>query len=96
MLQINYIKGKYELEGNLVLENSRSLKSYLETLLNYNSKVILSLRNIKAIDNSSIEVLFELCKKASQNNKVLKVFGKANKNITKTLNNSKLKEFIKN
>jgi len=94
MLQINYNQGRYELEGNLALENSISLLSYFETLLQYDSKIILNINKLKNIDSSGADVLAELYKKASQNNKVFKIFGKANDKVSEIIKTSKLKDIV--
>lgn len=95
MLQINYTKGKYELRGSLELENSKSLLSYFNTLLKYDSKIVLSLKNLKTIDTSGIEALKELYKTAATHNKRVKIFRKVNEKIVWILNEPKLKGIIK-
>ncbi len=95
MLQINYLEGKYELEGNLALENTQSFMSYFETLLQYDSKIVLSLKKLASIDRSGVDALVKLYNKASQRRKVFKIFGKVNSKIAWILTDSKFRELLK-
>ncbi len=94
MLRINYKKGKYELEGSLILENATSLLSHIELLLQNHSTIVISLKKLQKIDHSGVEALLQLHSKAIQHRKILKVLGEVHKNITWILTDTKFKKVI--
>lgn len=95
MLQINYTKGKYELTGNLELENANSLMSYFDTLMKYDSKITVSLKKLNYIDTSGVETLRELKRIANRHDKGFKILKKVNENISWILKEPKLDGIIK-
>ena len=96
MIQINYNQGVFEVKGNLRSTNSKSLKNHFESLFKNKSKVVLSLDKLNSIDNSGINCIVNLYKKAAKNNMIFYVIGKTNKKISKAIKNSKLNYVVKN
>jgi anti-anti-sigma factor len=95
MLKINYKQGIFEVEGNLASSNSKNLKKHFETLFNNKSKIVLSLDKLNSIDNSGINCIANLYKKAAKSNIIFYVIGKTNKKISKAIKNSKLNYVVK-
>jgi anti-anti-sigma factor len=95
MLQINYQQGIFEIKGNLASSNSKNLKKHFETLFNNKTKVVLSLDKLNSIDNSGINCIVNLYKKAAKSNIIFYVIGKTNKKIAKAIKNSKLNYVVK-
>jgi|TARA_B110000014_G_C20060812_1_gene552429 anti-anti-sigma factor len=95
MLQINSTQGITEVIGNLESVNSKSLNIHFETLFKTEERIILSLDKLVSIDNSGINCLINLYKKASKNNIIFYVIGKTNKKIAKKIQKTKLNYVVK-
>ena len=95
MLQINYNQGIYEIKGKLSSQNSKSLKSHFENVLNIKKELIISLDKLQKIDVTGINAIMSLYRNALQKNKVFYVIGKTNDKISEKISNSKLKYIVK-
>ena len=95
MLQINSTQGITEVIGNLESVNSKNLKTHFESLFKTEERIILSLDKLVSIDNSGINCIINLYKKASKNNIIFYVIGKTNKKIEKKIQNTKLNYVVK-
>ncbi len=95
MLQINNTQGIIEIEGNLASTNSKKLKSHFENLFLTDSRIILNIGKLNSIDNSGINCIVNLYKKAAKNNIIFYVIGKTNNNISKSIKNTKLNYVVK-
>ncbi len=82
-LEITNNYGIMELSGNLIRENTRSLKKHFEQLLVKSDRVILSVDRVTKIDASGVQVLTTLYKNAMKHNKIFFIIGKENKKIQK-------------
>ncbi|MBQ0733836.1 STAS domain-containing protein [Aquimarina celericrescens] len=82
-LQITNNQGVFEINGNIISENSKSLQSHFEQLLHKTDSVFISVDNVKKIDVSGINVLTKLYKSAMKNNKIFFIIGKENEVVKK-------------
>tara|TARA_B110001450_G_scaffold254602_1_gene280314 strand:+ start:1765 stop:2064 length:300 start_codon:yes stop_codon:yes gene_type:complete len=95
MLQIKCTQGITEIIGSLETVNSKSLKKHFEYLFKTEERIILSLDKLINIDNSGINCIINLYKKASKNNIIFYVIGKTNKKISKKIQTTKLNYVVK-
>jgi anti-anti-sigma regulatory factor len=83
-LEIINNKGVFEVCGEFTYENNRKVKEYFNDLLDNYYEVVMCLNKINKIDESAIDVLKFIYRKATKRNKVLFVLGRENKIIKKT------------
>lgn len=95
MLKIDFDKGKYEIKGDLVLENANNLRSYFKTILQHDSKIIVSLKNVTKIDNYVLDVFMELYKVALATNKKFRILNNVDENLMWILKDPRLKSLLK-
>ena len=81
-LQITNNQDVFEIKGNIVAENARSLQHHFEELLFNSEKVIVCLDKVKKIDAFGVNVLSALFKNAMKNNKIFFIIGKENKIVS--------------
>ncbi len=80
-LQITNNQGIFEINGSIVAENAKSLQHHFEQLLFTKDKVILSVDFVNKIDNSGVNALTNLYKRAMKSNKVFYIIGKENNKV---------------
>ena len=88
-LEIINNKGVFEVCGEFTSENKGKVKEYFNELLDNYYEVVMCLNKIKKIDESAIDVLKFIHKKAAKRSKVLFVLGRNNsivKNMFKVFN----------
>ncbi|VXB21493.1 conserved hypothetical protein [Flavobacterium sp. 9AF] len=95
-LQIQDNAGILEINGNLTLENAKSLKNFFEALLMQSSFIIVSLNKVVEMDKSSFDTLIQLYKIALAKNKVFYIVSDKNKKITKLFQTQKLNYMLQN
>jgi len=95
-LEIINNKGTFEVSGEFTSENKGKVKEYFNDLLDNYYEVVMCLNKIKKIDESAIDVLKFIHKKASKRRKVLFVLGKNNRLIKKTFRIFNISYIFKN
>ncbi len=95
MLKIDFDKGKYEIKGDLVLENANNFRSYFKTILQHDSKIIVSLKSVTKMDNYVLDVFIELYKVALATNKKFRVLNNVDESLLWILKDPRLKSLLK-
>ncbi len=95
-LEIINNKGVFEVCGDFTSENKGKVKEYFNDLLDHYYEVVMCLENIKKIDESAIDVLKFIHKKATKRSKVLFVLGKNNTMIKRTFRIFNISYIFKN
>lgn len=85
--------GIFEIIGNIVTENASSIKEHFENLFENSDEIIISLDRVHSIDFTGVNVLATLYRKAMEDNKVLYIIGRGNKNIERVFHTTKM-DFI--
>jgi len=80
-LEIINNKGVFEVCGEFTSENKGKVKEYFNNLLDNYYEVVMCLDKIKKIDESAIDVLKFIHRKAAKRSKVLFVLGRKNSTI---------------
>jgi len=80
-LKIINNKGIFEVCGEFTSENKGKVKEYFNNLLDNYYEVVMCLNKINKIDESAIDVLKFIHRKAAKRSKVLFVLGKKNTTI---------------
>lgn len=77
-IQITNNNGIFEIKGNIIAENTKSIQHHVEQLLLHSDHVILSVDQVKKIDRYGVSILTAFYKKAMQLNKIFYIIGKEN------------------
>ncbi|NJM80048.1 MAG: STAS domain-containing protein [Flavobacterium sp.] len=80
-LEITNNQGIFEINGLLNAQNTSSIKSYFENLIENNKTVTISLDKINDIDKVAAKCLGSLYRKAISMNKVFYIIGSENKKV---------------
>ncbi|WP_281989207.1 STAS domain-containing protein [Aquimarina aggregata] len=86
-LRITKNQEVFEIKGNIVAENARSVQHHFEKLLFHSEKVVVCLDKVKKIDAFGVNVLTRLFKNAMKNNKIFFIIGKENKIVRQAFGN---------
>ena len=95
MLKIDFQKGTYEIKGDLVQENSNNLRTYFKTILQHDSKIVVSLKSVTKMDNHVLDVFMELYKMALATGKKFRVLKNVDKSLLWILKDPRLKSLLK-
>ena len=95
-LEIINNKGIFEVSGEFTSENKGKVKEYFNKLLDNYYEVVMCLNKTKIMDESAVDVLKFIHKKAAKRSKVLFVLGKDNRIIKKTFKAFKISYIFKN
>ncbi len=80
-LQITTNYGIFEINGLLNSQNTNSIRTYFENLIENSEAVIISLDKIKSMDKTAVKCLGLLYKKAMTKNKAFYIIGSENKKV---------------
>mgnify|MGYP000033794921 CR=1 FL=1 len=95
-LEIINNKGTFELAGEFTSENKGEVKEFFNDLLDKYYEVVMCLNKVKKMDESAIDVLKFIHKKARKRSKVLFVLGKKNTLVKKTFKIFNISYIFKN
>ncbi len=95
-LQIQNIKGTFEIEGDFTSNNAEKVKDHFNHLLDHYSEVVMCLKKVNRIDKNALDILNEIYKKASRRSKILFVLGKENRLVANSLKNYQLTHIFRN
>lgn len=96
-LIINENAGILEINGNLNAQNTKSIKNYLEALINQSSfSITISLNKVADIDKSGFDTIINLYKKALSKNKIFYIITDDNKKIVGLFRSEKLTSLLNN
>lgn len=94
-LIINENAGILEINGNLNAQNTKSIKNYLEALINQSSfSITISLNKVVDIDKSGFDTIINLYKKALSKNKFVYIISDENKKIVALFRSEKLTSLL--
>jgi len=94
--QIINNQGTFEIHGNLTSKNASYTKEYFNTLLDRYYEVVICLNKVTKLDNSALQVLRFISKKAKQRSKILFVLGKNNRKIKSAIQRANLNSIFRN
>jgi len=96
-LIINENAGILEINGSLNAQNTKSIKNYLEALINQSSfSITISLNKVADIDKSGFDTIINLYKKALSKNKFVYIISDENKKIVALFRSEKLTSLLNN
>ena len=94
-LIINENAGILEINGSLNAQNTKSIKNYLEALINQSSfSITISLNKVADIDKSGFDTIINLYKKALSKNKFVYIISDENKKIVALFRSEKLTSLL--
>ncbi|WP_445456686.1 STAS domain-containing protein [Flavobacterium sp. HNIBRBA15423] len=94
-LIINENAGILEINGSLNAQNTKSIKNYLEALINQSSfSITISLNKVVDIDKSGFDTIINLYKKALSKNKFVYIISDENKKIVALFRSEKLTSLL--
>ncbi|WP_109302571.1 hypothetical protein [Aquimarina sp. AU474] len=94
-LQIINATGTYEIEGDFILQDTELVRAHFNYLLDHYEEIVMCLNKVKKIDQKAVNVLKEVYAKAQRRSKILFVYGKENKIISKAFKKNKVTHFFK-